>query len=127
MIVFGHRRVQLIALLVAEPLACQALGFAHRHALLHDAVAQVPPALRVRNLEQRLGVPHRQAPGLHVLLQLARQLERVARLELKALALDEDTRTEKERQIRIQLNDLKVAEKQYSKEYLIHKKALKRN
>jgi outer membrane protein len=38
-------------------------------------------------------------------------------LELKALALDDDTRNEKERQIRIQLNDLKVAEKQYSKEF----------
>lgn len=38
-------------------------------------------------------------------------------LELKSLALDEETRTEKERQIRIQLNDLKMAEQQYSKEF----------
>ena len=51
------------------------LGGAHRELLAHDAVAQLPAALGVRDLEQGLGVARREALLLDVLLELARQLE----------------------------------------------------
>ena len=51
------------------------LGVAHRELLAHDAVAQVPAPLGVRDLKQGLRVARREALLLDVFLELARQLE----------------------------------------------------
>jgi len=55
--------------------ATELLGLPHRELVAQRAVAQVVPALGIRHLQQSLSVAHGQSTPLHVLLNLARELE----------------------------------------------------